>query len=189
MANFNLTYTKYVAPFEGGYANDPRDKGGETYKGIARNYNRNWEGWPIIDRYKAQMGGKIPTNYKFQDSNLDSLVIKRYKQNYWDKFLGDRIKSQDVANIFFDMYVNSGAAVRLMQEVMRSLGKNIVVDGAMGEQTLTALNSLPPADVYNRYKEARRQYYYDIVESDPSQEKFLKGWLNRVNSFPDLKKK
>ncbi|RYD50653.1 MAG: hypothetical protein EOP52_13405, partial [Sphingobacteriales bacterium] len=36
MADF-LTAYKRTAVAEGGYANDPDDLGGETYKGIARN--------------------------------------------------------------------------------------------------------------------------------------------------------
>ena len=35
MADFRLAYKKIEAA-EGGYVNDPDDKGGETYKGISR---------------------------------------------------------------------------------------------------------------------------------------------------------
>jgi type VI secretion system secreted protein VgrG len=34
---FNTTMT-----FEGGYANDPDDAGGETYMGISRRYHPDW---------------------------------------------------------------------------------------------------------------------------------------------------
>lgn len=37
---------------EGGYklTNDPTDRGGMTYAGVARNRHPNWAGWPIIDQ-------------------------------------------------------------------------------------------------------------------------------------------
>jgi len=40
---------------EGGYVNDPVDKGGETYAGIARNIFGSWEGWSIIDAKKISL--------------------------------------------------------------------------------------------------------------------------------------
>ena len=44
MADFRLAYKKIEAA-EGGYVNDPDDKGGETYKGISRKANPDWNGW------------------------------------------------------------------------------------------------------------------------------------------------
>jgi hypothetical protein len=41
-------------------------------------------------------------------------------------------------------------------------------------------------EVYRRYKQGRIDYYQGLVKKNPSLEKFLKGWLNRVASFPDL---
>jgi type VI secretion system secreted protein VgrG len=44
---------------------------------------------------------------------------------------------------------------------------------------------LDQAEVCRRYKAARIAYYTHLADSQPSQQKFLKGWLNRVNAFPD----
>ncbi|MBC7912857.1 MAG: hypothetical protein H7Y07_01930, partial [Pyrinomonadaceae bacterium] len=52
MANFDLAY-KITMHNEGGYANDPQDNGGETWKGVARNFCPKWAGWVIVDRIKA----------------------------------------------------------------------------------------------------------------------------------------
>jgi hypothetical protein len=40
--------------------------------------------------------------------------------------------------------------------------------------------------VYRRYKPARIKDYQDLAARRPALAKFLKGWLNRANSFPDL---
>ena len=38
MANFDIAYRR-TSRFEGGYVNDPKDAGGETYNGISRTAN------------------------------------------------------------------------------------------------------------------------------------------------------
>lgn len=54
MANFKIALDKVLSR-EGGYINDPDDKGGETYKGISRKYNPDWKGWRIIDNTKKNI--------------------------------------------------------------------------------------------------------------------------------------
>ena len=39
---------------EGSYANDPDDKGGETYGGISRKNHPIWRGWFRVDEVKRQ---------------------------------------------------------------------------------------------------------------------------------------
>lgn len=53
MADFDKAYFR-TCKFEGGYANDKNDSGGETYKGISRVHNPKWGGWKIIDSYKKK---------------------------------------------------------------------------------------------------------------------------------------
>jgi lysozyme family protein len=114
---------------------------------------------------------------------------KIYKPLYWDKVRGDDITLQDLADIVFDFYVNAGAnATRLLQTVMNAAGArpSVEVDGDIGPLTIKALQALDQRDVYRRYKQGRIEYYEDLAANHPSLAKFLKGWLNRVNAFPDL---
>jgi lysozyme family protein len=55
MADFKQAHS-IVMNNEGGYANDPSDRGGETYKGISRNNFPNWKGWKLIDLHKLHVG-------------------------------------------------------------------------------------------------------------------------------------
>jgi len=56
-------------------------------------------------------------------------------------------------------------------------------DGVIGPGSIQALGALPQQEVYRRFKQGRIAYYQALGQKYP---KFLQGWLNRVNSFPDL---
>ena len=109
MAEFNKAITK-VLKKEGGYSNNPADRGGETYKGIARKYHKLEYLWTLIDRYKDECGGVNSTFKKKLDADklIDSEVKKIYKTNYWDKFKLDTVSNQKVAEQIFDDAVNRG---------------------------------------------------------------------------------
>ena len=71
----------------------------------------------------------------------------------------------------------------MLQRILNGLGAHLVEDGIIGPAVVRALNRFPPKDVYRRYKKARIDYYQKLGKRFPM---FLKGWLKRVNSFPDL---
>ena len=48
---------------------------------------------------------------------------------------------------------------------------------------MQALNGLDPVAVYRQYKQGRINYYQQLGQKYPM---FLKGWLKRVNTFPNL---
>lgn len=71
MADFKTAYKKIEAA-EGGYCFDPDDAGGETYKGISRRANPNWNGWISIDAIKKAH----PTTFKGILKKLPNLKRK-----------------------------------------------------------------------------------------------------------------
>jgi len=173
---------KETLAHEGYYANHANDKGGETYRGIARNYHPTWEGWPIVDREKKILG-PLKNNHKVDHPLIEGYVIKFYKQKFWDKIHLDKVKDPNMQHIIFDAYVNSGGnGIKVLQNTLnKSFGKNLKVDGAQGLQTIAAINSVNPQSLFNAYKQAREDYYRQIAHGKNSV--FLKGWLNRINSF------
>ena len=38
----------------------------------------------------------------------------------------------------------------------------------------------------NKYLDIREDYYYQLVKDNSKNEKFLEGWLNRVNALRDF---
>jgi type VI secretion system secreted protein VgrG len=66
---------------------------------------------------------------------------------------------------------------------MNGMGASVVEDGMIGLASIQALAGLSQVEVYRQFKQGRIRYYESLAQKYP---KFLHGWLNRVNSFPDL---
>lgn len=122
MANFEIA-DKLTSINEGGYANDHADRGGETWKGIARKMHPTWEGWSLIDWYK-----KHPKFPSVLDASvrLKELRNKFYKTNFWDQIRGDEIEFQEIANQIYDDAVNTGvsSAIKKAQNAAFGLVEN-----------------------------------------------------------------
>lgn len=176
MANFKQAYEQFILPFEGGYANNPNDKGGETYAGISRKFNPNeFEIWGVIDAYKAQT--KIPWNHKF--IQLDPFVEDFYRK-LWDKNRLTEIHSQGIAATLFDFMVNSGAATAI-KELQKIVG--VTPDGIIGPKTLSAINKSNEQATIKNLLDVRENFYAAIVNRDPSQAEFLKHWTTRLQTL------
>jgi lysozyme family protein len=176
---------------EGGYSNLGADKGGETYMGITKKNYPNWNGWVIIDSLKPKQGQIIV------NAQLEALVFDFYKTNFWDKLKCDSF-NKTVAMNLCDFAINSGiqTAAKEFQNTINSLlpvgKKYLIVDGQIGSLTIEAANSLNQKKLNDSLLARRKQFYKNIVNSNPSQNVFLNGWLNRLNSFAfvdEIKKK
>src|SRR3990167_10419433 len=144
-----MSYDLFIKQFdrlkllEGIYSNHPKDRGGETYIGIARNNWPNEPIWKIIDKYKKFP--RFPYNLK-NDKELPTLVRSFYYRNFWQTVKGDEIAnmSEEVAGEMFEQSVVLGVGRGSMnlQRVINAgnrnekLYKNIRVDGAIGVVTL-----------------------------------------------------
>ena len=60
-------------------------------------------------------------------------------------------------------------------------GANLVIDGKIGNKTLFALNNIDSEKFLEVYHRLQRNFYISIVRNKPTQQVFLKGWLNRVD--------
>jgi len=178
MASFDAFFPTLLK-HEGGFVNDPVDPGGATNKGITMT---------TFQGCAKRFLGIDPTLANLK-ALTDEQAGKIYKPLYWDKVRGDDIALQELAEIVFDFQVNVGGnAAKLLQKVLNDMGAEppLAVDGDIGPGTMTALNGMDQKTVYSRYKKGRIDYYGDLVAKRPALGKFLNGWLNRVNSFPDL---
>jgi lysozyme family protein len=186
MADFLLAY-KITMKHEGGYANDPDDSGGETWKGIARKKHPNWVGWDMVDEYRTKPG--FPNNL-YTAPGLQELVWLFYKKEFWDTLRLDEIGSQNIANELFDTSVNMGQviAATFLQRALNVSNRqqkdypDLVVDGKIGPKTISATNTHPRiGQLFKLLNTLQGARYISICESNPSQEKYLTGWMERVS--------
>lgn len=191
MSNFEEAYN-VTRKIEGGYHNasgiNSADRGGETFKGIARKYWPTWKGWVIVDSHKNRPG--FPKTAE-QDPELSRLVRDFFKVNFWDPLRLDQISFKPVASELFDTAVNAGVktAALFFQKSLNLLNRNgkswkeIAEDGKIGPQTLISFTQLSPEDkanIYNTLNLLQGRHYLNLAEKDPRQEEFLRGWFKRV---------
>lgn len=190
MADFEEAYKKTMG-HEGTYVIDPTDAGGETYCGISRRWFPDWEGWAIIDASRSKDG--FPKSLD-DDGVLQSLIPMFYKQHFWNRFQGDKIKDQRVADELFDTAVNMSVSdsVKFLQGALNVLNRNQALfpdmtdDGVLGPTTLDSLHKYCRGgkdDVVMLLKimnVMQGQHYIDYMGKSPMQEKFCRGWFKRV---------
>ncbi len=174
---------------EGGYCHDPDDVGGETYKGISRVYNPSWEGWRIVDILRSDH--KFPKSLEL--SNELQICVKRlYKQRYFDPYRGDDM-SEELAMEMFDTSVNMGVgrAVKFLQIALNVLNRNqklypdMVEDGDYGKTTHRCLQHYLTNDkillLVKMINVLQGMHYIKYMKKSPKQEKYARGWFNRVS--------
>jgi lysozyme family protein len=156
----------FILKWEGGFVNDPDDAGGATNKGVTIAAFRQFFGADkTVDDLK-----------KITVVEWDSI----FKTAYWDRWQGDKIDNQNIANILVDWVWGSGFTGIKRPQSMLGL-KN---DGVVGPVTLSAINSYPnQRELFDRIKLDRAAYLNEICLKRPANEKFKKGWLNRLNDL------
>ncbi|MDP5146005.1 hypothetical protein ORI98_06095 [Shewanella sp. ULN5] len=164
---------------EGGYVNDPTDRGGETNYGITINVARDYG-------YKGEM----------RDLPYE-LAFKIYQDRFWAPLKLDDISaiSEDLTEQLFDFGVNSGVgtATKQLQTLLNVLNNqqtlypDLVIDGALGSRTLLALQQYVAHRklqgmlvLVEAVRGKRIAFCVDIAANDERQEKYSFGWLKRI---------
>jgi lysozyme family protein len=149
-----------------------------------------WEGGYAgnIDGMTCTMKGVTLATYrKFfgKDKNCKDLIgITQtewdliFKEGYWDKWKADDINNQSIADLLVDWCWTSGIyGIKLPQRVL-----GVKDDGVVGGKTIAAINDYPDQrELFDKLWNRRKKHFQDIAKN--GKEKFLKGWLNRLNDF------
>lgn len=163
----------FVRAKKTGWANDPLDKGGATMIGVTIGTYRTY------CKYK---GRKTPSS-----TDLKNITYKEWRDivhtMYWSKWKADLIENQHVANMIVDWVWASGQGIGI-KRVQKLLG--VTADGIVGPKTLAAVNDTDPKELFTKVYNARAAHFNAIVKANPSQKKWLKGWMNRINYIYNL---
>ena len=163
MAKFSQ-YAIKLWDLEGGFVNNPLDKGGATNRGITIATFIDFYGKGTVDELREL------TFTQFSEIT---------KSKYWDRWMADKINNQSIAEFLVDWLYNSGSwGIKIPQRILQ-----VKEDGLVGEKTISAVNNANGALFFCNLIQAREKFFRDIVVNNPSQKIFLKGWINRNNSF------
>ena len=161
-------YTKLVPKikkWEGGFSNNPKDKGGATNKGVT------------LATYRMVYGKNKTVNDLKNISDKEWEHI--FKIYYWDKWKGDDIKNQSIADILVDWVWMSGCGtIKKIQELF-----GLKADGIVGQKTISCINSQNQEEAFKKIWNRRKKFYDSLVARNPPQKVFLKGWMGRLNSY------
>lgn len=174
MADFHIA-VKPTIKSEGGYANDPDDTGGETYKGVSRKYNPKWPGWAIIDGLKGEEYFEASLNNSVP---LHKEVLALYRVKYWGRIRGDDIYDQDIADSIFDFSVNAGPkkSAKLAQGTVGAFK-----DGIIGPITLKKINAYDKRGFLAEFAMAKVEFYVRSRLKTEANRKFFFGWIRRTS--------
>lgn len=185
MANYN-DFQDTVAALEGGFQNKASDPGNFNSRGenVGTNFGISA---PVYEKWI----GRVPTIYDMK-AITKTVAEEIFKTNYWNRLSASFIKNQSIAENLVDHGINAGVgtAAKIMQRVLNeSFGKNLRIDGAIGPITLAAINNVNPVELFQKYSQARIEYYKNIGNRD-----WLAIWKRRVQSIAnkfgiDIKKK
>lgn len=161
---------KFILSYEGGFVNDPKDRGGATNKGVTiatwrqQGYDKNGDG--VIDVKDLRL-----------ISDKDAIDIMR--RNFWNRWRADEIADQSLANALVDWTWSSGKHGIVRPQKL--LG--VTADGIVGPRTIAALNAVYAPTFFEQLRKNRLSFLDGIVKSSPSQKRFLAGWYRRVNAI------
>ena len=175
------------------YTNAPDDQGGPTKFGISLRFlaaecHLHPE---LLQRFDIDRNLVID-DVDVRDLTADSVELL-YRPEFWVR-TGFWTLPEPFDAALTDEAVNAGpvSAVKLLQVALNSLmgSPPIDVDGGLGPATrsrlsgaIAAKGTVPVLDAYRAQACGR---YRQIVAADPTQERFLQGWLNRALSLGNV---
>jgi lysozyme family protein len=163
MANSSIL-KPFILSFEGGFVNDPDDRGKQTNKGVT------------IATFRHTFGSdKTVTDLKnITDAEWDTV----YQSLYWQQMRAGDIQDQSIANLMVDFAWASGV-VRASKYLQKAVGTK--QDGIVGARTLKAVNASDAKALFKTLHTQREAYIRSIAKG--SQRKYLRGWLRRLDAI------
>ncbi len=165
-----------ILQHEGGYVNDPNDRGGEANMGITI---ATWRAYAPSD-----LGIEATTNTLRNMTKEQAEII--YYNHYWEPKGFCKLETIKIALMLYDWTITSGRAVTQVRKMLHNeYNINLVVSNTMDDDMIHCINAIEDQEqLLSRIAEVRKEYYRSltITNGEPNtQVRFLTGWINRVN--------
>lgn len=161
---------EFILSWEGGFANVKGDRGGATNMGVTL------ATWRSVG-YDKDGDGDIDVD-DLRKLTVEDVRNRVFLPTCWRKWRADEIACPAIACLLTDWVWTSGKwGIIFPQRVLK-----VKDDGIVGPKTIAAINAYPSKQLlFHQLWNRRLKHFNDIVKSDPSQKKFLKGWTNRLS--------
>lgn len=159
-AIFDNNLMTQIIDIEGGYVKDPDDPGGETKYGISK--------------------------ATYPDVDIKNLTIAQaydiYNRDFWGRYNLSVIYNQPIANklLFALINLNPKDAITAIQKAVNACDIRLNVDGALGIETLRAINLCGRSQLLEYARLEYVRLYYSRVVENRKREKYLLGWIKRA---------
>jgi lysozyme family protein len=174
----NLTKVfKQIEKWEGtSFENVDSDLGGITSRGVT---------FPVYLENCKNVLNKKPTLKHFKILSQEEAF--KFYNFIWIKCGLENVENIKVATCLYDFIFNSQYARREIQKFLITKGYKLDIDNIFGKQSFTAINDYvfnnKEKDVLKSFFKVREDYLGNLVKNNPSQQKFLLGWMNRINDL------
>ena len=158
-----------VLELEGGFVDDPADRGGATNFGITAN---TWGAYRQLGRQATRAEVAAITR-----DQAGAFYRGLMAASIFHGVTHDSLRYQ-----LIDFEINSGGA-RACRWLQRAVGTPTTDGASLDERTRHLLQQTSGRLVTNALLAARLEMYYAIVAKDASQAKFLNGWVARARRF------
>ena len=164
---------KLVAGFEGSLSDwkanpgNKSDRGGQTNWGVTKT--------TYMGRAKAL--GLPPTEEGFAAMTPNQAM--RFGRMMWKSSGASKVESPGVGVVLADWYWGGVDLDRFKDLMSAQGGEASFREGMPDAKTIDFMNSLPPGALIEFMSDSKAAQYKNIAANDPSQQKFLEGWLKR----------
>ena len=165
-ANYDIFFDKLLK-VEGGFTDDPHDRGNKRGDGYG---NRGSTNLGVTAKVWAEYTNK-PAPIELMKKLTKDDVKEMYRQNYWLAVSGDHLPNGvDISVADFAVNSGPGTAAKHLQRVVGASQ-----DGAIGPQTLGLVHDEEIAEVLRNLATQREAYLRSLDDFD----RYGRGWLNR----------
>lgn len=174
MTTFDSAFNFTIGNESRRYVNDPADSGGPTKFGITISVYENFFGKPVL-------GSEI-------ELMSEDTAKQIYMALYWHRMSCGAMTTPAIAICLFDTGVlyGVGTASLLAQHALSICGATIKLDGIIGDNTVSFLNSVVEDSFISTFRGLVLERIDTVITNNPKDERFRSGWAARADRLLTL---